>query len=215
MIKRILETTGATDYECFISGGNNFRYQVDPTYKANRKDKPQPIYRADANAYLVTEFGAKVTDGYEADDAIGIAASRIHDFIICSIDKDLKQIPGKHYNWRKDEFDIVSHIDAKRSFYRQLLTGDAADGIRGVGGIGPVKSAKLINNLMDEVDMFQVVSALYSDDTRLLSQGKLLYILRHEEDDWGIHFTQLQEQAAKQLSQTSSPESNDPTSDTI
>jgi DNA polymerase I len=199
LMKRILETTGATDYQAYITGTNNFRYTVDPNYKANRKGKIDPIYRADANAYLVTEFGARVTEGIEADDALGIAqrASEDEETIICSIDKDLKQVAGNHYNWRKNEFDQVSALDGLRLFYRQCLTGDTADNVRGVGGIGPVKSARIINNLTDEIDMFHAVSAMYTDQERFLKNGQLLHIWQKENDDWAIRYTELQEQVAR------------------
>jgi 5'-3' exonuclease len=199
MMKRILETTGATDYAAYITGSNNFRYTVDPEYKANRKGKPDPRYRQDANAYLVTEYGAIVTDGIEADDALGIAASTHHTkTIICSIDKDLLMIPGDHYNWRKNEFTFVTPLDGLRSFYRSFLIGDVADNITGVRGLGPVKSARLINDLEDEVNMFSVVQSLYNDDARLLRNGRLLYIHRREQDDWQEQFIKLREQAALQ-----------------
>ena len=186
LMKRILETTGADDYEAFISGGNNFRYRIFPDYKANRKGKPQPIYRAEANAYLVTEYGAKVTDGYEADDGIGIATNRLDSFIICSIDKDLKQIAGEHYNWRKNEFDTVSVVEGLRSFYRSVLTGDRTDNIiSGLHRMGPVTAGKLINNLEDEWEMYETVKAVYNDDERLHMNCQLLYILREENKMWG------------------------------
>jgi 5'-3' exonuclease len=201
LMKRILETTGATDYRVFITGSNNFRYQVDSEYKANRRGKVDPIYRADANAYLVESFGGVVTDGFEADDAMGVAATEFRtlgvDCTICSIDKDLKQIAGKHYNWRKNEFDNVTALDGLRLFYRQCLTGDTADNVRGVGGIGPVKSARIINDLTDEVDMFQAVSAMYTDQERFLKNGQLLHIWQKENDDWAIQYTALREQVAK------------------
>ena len=198
LMKRILETTGATEYRAFITGDNNFRYKVDPEYKANRKGKPQPQYRQQANAYLVTEYGAVVTDGNEADDELGIAQMDSSvETIICSIDKDLFQIPGKHYNWRKNEFNEVTALDGLRLFYRQCLTGDTADNVRGVGGIGPVKSARIINDLTDEIDMFQSVSAFYTDQERFLKNGQLLHIWQKKDDDWAIRFIQLQEQVAK------------------
>jgi len=186
LMKRILETTGATSYECFISGSNNFRYRIYPDYKANRKGKPDPQYRAEANAYLVTEYGGKVTDGYEADDAIGISATRHADSIICSIDKDLKQIPGNHYNWRKNEFDTVSAVDGLRNFWRSVLTGDRVDNIIGVGGIGPVKSGRIINDLEDEWEMYQACRAMYNNDERLHMNCKCLWILREENKIWEV-----------------------------
>jgi 5'-3' exonuclease len=184
LMQRILETTGATNYACFITGSNNFRYSVNPQYKANRKGKPDPIYRADSNAYLVTEYQASVTDGYEADDGIGIEATRLsdegNDFVIASIDKDLKQIPGNHYNWRKNEFDIITPVDGLRNLYKQSLIGDTSDNIVGVNRIGPVKAEKLLGDVEHEIDMYQICQALYNDDERFLMNMKCLYILREE-----------------------------------
>lgn len=185
MMKRILETVGADDYEIYISGANNFRYGINPEYKGNREDSVDPRYRQDANAYLVTEFGGFVTDGHEADDALGIRATALMgESIVCSIDKDLLMIPGEHYNWRRNEFTSVSPLDGLRRFYRQLLTGDRTDNLFGIRGIGPVKSSRLIDCYEDEADMFQVVQTMYSDDQRLLMNGQCLWILREENKLW-------------------------------
>lgn len=183
----------------FITGDNNFRYQVDPQYKANRRGKVDPIYRGDANQYLVTDYGGLVTDGYEADDAMGIWASRYDpsERIVCSIDKDLKQIEGSHYNWRKNEFSEVSSLDGTRLLYRQLLTGDSADNVPGVGGIGPVKSARIINSLTEETDMFQAVKAFYKSEERMIQSGRLLYIMRNEGEDWYNKYKELNDQTKR------------------
>lgn len=191
MMKRILETVGAHDYEIYLTGSNNFRNRINPEYKANREGKVDPRYRQDANAYLVTEYGGSVTDGFEADDALGIRATELMaESIVCSIDKDLLMIPGDHYNWRKNEFTHVTPLDGLRCFYRQLLTGDRTDNIFGVRGLGPVKSAQRINHLEDEADMFQTVQALYNDDTRLLMNGQCLWILREENKLWEFPFVE-------------------------
>lgn len=181
LMRRILETTGADSYAAYITGSNNFRYTVNPEYKSNRKGKPDPIYRADANAYLVTEYGATVTDGYEADDALGIAATELGTgAIICSIDKDLLTIPGDHYNWRKNEFTHITPVDGLRRLYMQSLIGDTADNIIGVRGIGPVKAKNLLGNVDHEIDMYEICQAMYNDDQRFLMNMQCLYILREE-----------------------------------
>lgn len=186
MMHGMLQATGSTSYQCFITGDNNKRYEIDPEYKANRKDKVPPVWRAEANAYMVTQWGARVSDGNEADDEMGIAQSQAEPLttVICSIDKDLKQIAGRHYNWRKDEFDMVDPLDGLRLFYRQLITGDTSDNVRGIRGLGPVKSASYINNVEDEWDMFEIVRALYNDDERLLRNGKLLWIMKKDNEWW-------------------------------
>lgn len=187
-MRRILETTESSDHYTSLTGSNNFRYDLFPDYKANRKDKPRPVFLEDAREYLVTTWGAHVTDGYEADDALGIeqCQEEFGTTVICSIDKDLKQIPGYHYNWRKNEHELVSPLDGWRSFYRSLLTGDTTDNISGVGGIGAVKSARFINDLESEIDMYATCKHLYGDDRyeEMMRNAKLLYIWRKENDEW-------------------------------
>lgn len=184
MIARILETTQSDSYVGYLSGPDNFRYDVNPNYKSNRSNKVDPRYREDAKAYLIERYGAILTIGNEADDELAIAQSE--ETIICSIDKDLKQCAGRHYNWRKNEFDFVDPVDGLRLFYRQCLTGDSTDGIPGVGGIGAVKSARIINDLEDEIDMFEAVQAIFNDDTRLLMHGRCLKIGQRPDKLWSF-----------------------------
>lgn len=184
LMRRILETTGADSHQTFLTGTNNFRYNVYPDYKANRKGKPQPIYRRDAEEYLIEAWGAQRVHGYEADDALGIANSGENLSTICSIDKDLMMIPGRHYNWRRKEFYDVSVMDGLRSFYRSTLVGDSVDNIIGVEGIGVKKAAKWINDVEREEDMYEICRALYKDDERFHMNGKLLWIWREENGIW-------------------------------
>lgn len=192
MIHSILDTTGANTYRGFISGGSNFRHEIYPEYKANRKDMVDPRWRSACKEYLVREWAAEVTDGYEADDALGIHQTA--DTIIASIDKDLDMIPGMHYSWpivrkgavvREGRIYEVSEIEGLKSFYRSLLVGDRTDNIFGVDGIGKVKAAKMIDELETEEEMFERVAELYQGDMdRLLVNGKCLYIMREENKQW-------------------------------
>lgn len=184
LMRRILETTGADSHQTFLTGTGNFRYEIYPDYKANRRGKPNPIYRKAAEEYLREAWGAKLVNGYEADDALGISATVGEVSTICSIDKDLMMIPGTHYNWRKNEFTEVSELEALQSFYRSTLVGDSVDNIFGVKGIGAVKAARWINDVENENDMYNICRALYKDDTRFHMNCKLLWILREEGGIW-------------------------------
>ena len=210
MIHSILDTTGANTYRGFISGGSNFRHEIYPEYKANRKDMVDPRWRSACKEYLVREWDAEVTDGYEADDALGInqhtgdldlrlddkVCDMKYNTIICTIDKDLDMIPGMHYSWpivrkgavvREGKIYEVSEIEGLRSFYRSLLVGDRTDNIFGVDGIGKVKAAQMIDNLETEEEMFERVAELYQGDMdRLLVNGKCLYIMREENKQWAF-----------------------------
>jgi 5'-3' exonuclease len=146
-------------YLSFLSGENNFRKVINPEYKANRKDIIKPIYLNDCKQYLIDEFKSIVTDGYEADDALGF--NQTEETVICSIDKDLMMIPGMHYNFVKKEYHEVSELDGIKQFYRQMLIGDSVDNIMGIKGIGKVKAAKLIDPLENEEEMYNLVANLY------------------------------------------------------
>lgn len=187
LIQDLLKKVGADEYRVFLSDRlvNNFRYAVDPEYKANRKDAVKPRWYDSIRSFLIDQYSATVTVGEEADDVLGYTQLGTEkETIICSIDKDLYQIPGRHYNLARGEFINVSPVDGTRHFYKQLLIGDRVDNIRGVTGIGEVKASRLLNNVTDEQQMFEIVRALYSDDQRLLKNGKLLWIRRKPEELW-------------------------------
>lgn len=187
LLYRIITTTDADDFEVYLSGSENFRYKLFPEYKANRV-KERPRHLEPLREYLITEWSAKTTCGYEADDALSLEATRLAGeglpFTIASIDKDLKQVPGKHYNFVTEISEEVDEIQGLRNFYKGLLIGDTADNIKGVTGIGKVKAERAIGPLHEERDMFDLVRAFYNDDKRLKLNGQLMWLLREEEALW-------------------------------
>jgi 5'-3' exonuclease len=197
-MQRLLHETNAMGYKCFLSGDNNFRYSVNPNYKANRKDQPRPKWLQLLREHLVTNWSASVTDGYEADDAMGIEqVAGNGDTCIVSLDKDMLMVPGQHYSWeiagtsslgkqwtRPAEFRMVSPHEGMLHFYKQLLIGDKADNILGVEHIGPVKAEQALGNCSDEWEMFCTVRDMYNDDERLLMNGRCLWIWRKEDNLW-------------------------------
>src|SRR5512139_1256183 len=147
LMRDILNETSSDGYLAFLSGPNNFRKEIYPEYKANRKDLVKPKHLAVVRLFLAQEWNAEVTDGYEADDALGMYHNK--ETIVCSIDKDLLMIPGLHYNFVKKEYTVVDELEGLRSLYRSALVGDKADNIFGVRGIGKVKAAQFINDLVE------------------------------------------------------------------
>jgi DNA polymerase-1 len=194
-IRQILETASCPDYWLFLSGSSNFRYELYPDYKANRRDIPRPKWLQPVREFLLLEWGANVTDGYEADDAIGIKHSELTAInfkpIVCSLDKDLRQIAGTHYNWVKEEMDEVSHQEGLVNFYTQLVLGDKSDNIPGYDGLARIKPTIELKKRIDhlatcksEYEMYQSVKAIYEGD--LERNANLLYIWRKDPDKWRI-----------------------------
>lgn len=211
LMKRILAETGADKYRVFISGDSNFRYDIDPNYKANRKDKPKPTWLQDVRAFLCTNWNAEICDGIEADDAMGIAQcagwipphqqgnyeviNYIPTTTVCSIDKDLLQVPGNHYNFVTGVATFIDPLTGLKNFYQQLIQGDASDNIMGYDGKARPVIPKFLQpkidelwNLTHEVDMYEHVKSMYygadNNEVRLIKNARLLWIQRKENDEW-------------------------------
>ena len=137
--------------EYFVSGSKNFREEIVSDYKVHRADKMTPTHLNACKQYLLNRHKAKMKEGLEADDLIGIRAMQLRDvkidYIVATLDKDLNMIPGKHYNWRKEiEFEVTED-EALINFYIQLLTGDKTDNIYGLKGIAAPTATKLLSGV--------------------------------------------------------------------
>lgn len=182
---------------------SNFRFDVASIrpYKGNRKSEKYFWYEQ-IRRFLIDEWKAIVVEGMEADDALGIAQLHVlyadpYDLaagkytknlgwsIICSVDKDLDNIPGWHYNELKQEKYWVSATDALHNFYCQLLVGDAVDNIPGLYGVGKSSTlCKHVRTQYRELDMYTLVREQYEKrfgsywKQFLWENGTLLWILR-------------------------------------
>ena len=203
MLDGILQKTGATELRLYLSDSrdNNWRRQLFPLYKENRAKQKRPVHYDFLKEYLISEWGARIALGQEADDALGIDQDKRprqeyadgYDTVVCSIDKDLLQVPGLHYNFVKDEWIETNKRDGIRRFYTQMLVGDTSDNIRGCRGIGPVKAEKALEGCDTEVDLFDAVFRTYDKSEpdkstediiqHLLLIGRLLRIRQEEEEE--------------------------------
>ena len=188
MIENTLAEVEASEYKLFFTSPDNFRKHIYPEYKANRT-ATKPKHLQFLRDYLVESWQGQVAERMEADDYLGINQHR--SSIICSIDKDLLQVPGKHYNFVKKEFYEVDEETGFRNFYTQLLTGDTSDNIKGIAGIGPVKAKRALTGYFTEQGMFSVVRDIYKNDEWMIMNGRCLHILRSLDDDWTNHFERL------------------------
>ena len=183
MMQDIIADTGATSYAAYLTGKGNFRRELTETYKANSPDD-RPKHWQGVREFLVTNHKAIVCDGFEADDQLGVDQDKTYgSTVICSIDKDLLQIPGKHYNFVKKVFQEITHDEGLKRLYIQSLVGDRSDNIAGIAGIGPVKAEKAIGGLLPE-EYYEACRSIYNDDERFHLNMKLLYIWQKPNDQW-------------------------------
>ena len=197
-IKFICETVpdGYSHHEIILSGEHNFRKGITSEYKSNRIGVRRPTNLPDVVCALRGEGNAIYYDGFEGDDTIGIRRTYWlgHEMVpvICGLDKDLRQFPGFHYDWVKRTFSTLDDRMALSNFYTQFILGDRSDNIGGFDGIKrssiPKFLAPIIQEIVDsntEEEMLEIVRRMYNyEDFRVLLNGNLLYLLRHEGDYW-------------------------------
>ena len=136
-----------------VKGHGNFRKDLFPKYKANRKDLDENLKVAltYGHEYMCKKWDAVMADGMEADDLVAIWAYEAREaetaYVIAGIDKDLLQIPGHHYNFVKRMHSDVDDDQAHLSLMLQCLTGDGTDNIPGIKGVGPKTAEKIMKGV--------------------------------------------------------------------
>jgi len=179
----------ATDLGCFddsilfFSDSVNFRKTIDPSYKGHRNRKKPCGYKRVINA-LKEEFPVVVMPTLEADDAIGIYATKEPGHIICSPDKDMRQISCNLFDLTEGIVEITKE-EGDRWHLIQTMAGDQTDGYAGIPGIG-IKRAEA---LLDEhgatwqtvVDAF---AAKDLDESVALLNARLAKILQVDDYDF-------------------------------
>ncbi len=127
----------------FFSDSVNFRKEILPEYKGHRNRKKPCGYKRVINA-LKDIHQVIVMPTLEADDAMGIYATKNPGNIICSPDKDMRQIPGKLYNM--EEITLISDTDGPKWHLVQSCSGDQTDGYSGCPGIGVKRATTIFEN---------------------------------------------------------------------
>lgn len=150
-VEQIIEDMEVEDAYVFVKGKDNFRFNVDIDYKANRRKMVDPEIQdrvEELYAFAQSEFIS--ADGGEADDYCSIYAYQALEEgrrpVVAHIDKDLNMIPGWHWNFKKKNLYYTSPQDSFVFMSRQLLTGDAADNIPGLKGVGDVTAGQFLQN---------------------------------------------------------------------
>tara|TARA_R100001594_G_scaffold22302_1_gene43170 strand:- start:541 stop:1311 length:771 start_codon:yes stop_codon:yes gene_type:complete len=129
-----------SDIILFFSDSENFRKKILPEYKGHRNRKKPCGYKRVINA-LKKEYKVIMKPTLEADDSMGVYATKFPGNIIASPDKDMRQIPGQLYNF--DETITIDPDEGAKWHLIQTCAGDQTDGYSGVPGIG-VKRATTI-----------------------------------------------------------------------
>ena len=188
-----------------MDAGSSGRELLDSQYKAHRKPMPDDMRPQIQRIMAIAQIMALPTlriAGFEADDVIATLVQRISeqvdpsDIFICSRDKDLDQLVGdkvRLYDIQTGEtIDAAALIKSKGYSPQQAgdvlaLTGDTADNIPGIPGVGPKTAAKWISqfgnldNLIAHAgEITGKIGQALRDNLPVLAQSRQLVQLRYD-----------------------------------
>lgn len=150
--KETIEDAIAADQDSVIclGGHGNWRKEIYPPYKANRKGKEPPELLFWCYGFMRDNFDVVSFPELEADDALGIVCTSEPDCVLVSPDKDLRTIPGRLFNPRKKTFETITPAQAFYNHMWQTLVGDGADNFPGCPRVGEKTAPKYIGEYPDK-----------------------------------------------------------------
>ncbi|TLS74761.1 DNA polymerase I [Mariprofundus erugo] len=161
MLRSILKELTPTHVAvAFDPKGGTFRNRIYPDYKAHRPPMPEDLAAQWPAIFEVTDayrLNRICMDDFEADDVIATLARQAEkrgwDVTIVSTDKDLMQLVGartwmldtmKRKDYGPEEVKERWGVGPDRIHDLLALTGDTADNIPGIPGIGPKTAVQLL-----------------------------------------------------------------------
>lgn len=169
-----------------------FRHKAFPEYKATRTKTPEDLK---AQIPMIEEclriLGVPVLrcDGYEADDIVATLARKCDESgrkcLVLSADKDLQQLadrnihilkPDKTKTWLEYDADAIKDewgVAPEKILDLLSLTGDSADNVPGVAGIGPKTASKLVDEYGSIEEIYGHADEIKGSTGEKLRAGKV------------------------------------------
>lgn len=219
-LNRIMQDTGADSTQLYLTEGETFRFKIakKKPYKGTRVVN-KPFHYDNLTVFMRDCLGARMVTNIEADDALAIDnLDPKTDTILCSRDKDLRQVPGKFYSWELGQQaafgplvidkmgDLVLQAKPLKLsgtglawFCAQCLMGDSVDNIPGLPHWGPAAAYELLgdNISITGATTLELVEREYENyfgdswKDELLEQGQLLWMVRRLNADGTPELWQL------------------------
>lgn len=177
---------------CFDVSRETFRQKKYKEYKSQRSAMPDELKQQMALIKeVVSAYNIAISEleGYEADDLLASFAQKAReksfDVFIISSDKDILQLVDekiKVFDPRKDKKGMLYTIGQVKSAYglepQQMpdffaLTGDAADNIPGVKGVGEKTARTLLEEFGSVENMIMNASRIKSEGLREAIQNNI------------------------------------------
>lgn len=180
----------------FDAGGKNFRKDIYPDYKANRKGMPNDLAgQLPILINLLEHMNVKIVmhKGIEADDIIGTLVTKLDiDSIVVTGDRDMLQLVDNNTSvvlTKKglQEVELVNpdtlqanyQLTSSQIIEYKALRGDTSDNIPGVRGIGEKTAMSLLQRFGDLDGVYNNIDSITGAVKDKLIEGKdLAYISR-------------------------------------
>jgi 5'-3' exonuclease len=156
MILGLMRDLGAHFCNIYLSDPeSNWRRELFPGYKQNRKDVVRPLLLGRLKEYLRSKYGAEHWPGLEADDCLGILATSASKYpgkkIVVGKDKDFNTFPCFVHTIgdRDGKTPIVREITPEYAEWFHLvqtLAGDRVDGYPGCPGTGMERARRFMDD---------------------------------------------------------------------
>ncbi len=183
---------------CLSDPVANWRHDILDTYKEQRADFERPVTWADLRSHIQRHYRTFLEDRLEGDDLLGLLMTskrKLPGSKICvSIDKDMKTVPGRHYNPDRQKLFTIKPEEALRFHLMQTLTGDRVDNYKGCPGIGSVRAEAILKAAEDEggpgwyqLAWSRIAEAFMAKGLGLqgaLQQARVARILQGQDYDW-------------------------------
>lgn len=152
----------------------NKRLEIYSEYKAGRDKRPETVDKV-LDILANSNYNKTRKMGFEADDVIAkiVIEYKDKEILIVSSDKDLEallrpNVKIEQKGYLITEKDIKDELQTNRNLMeviqiRKALMGDSSDNIKGVSGIGKVKSLKMINDIPENKNLYEGIIEKLND----------------------------------------------------
>lgn len=128
---------------CFEKKYKGKRELIPETYQGQFADSMEVL------KFIKEKYATLLFEDLEADDIVAVLQDPKFTYIL-SKDKDLKQVPGFHYDFKDNTIYEIDNNNAVYNLAYQLLAGDSTDEIPGIPMVGDKKANEFLQKLIVE-----------------------------------------------------------------
>jgi len=156
----ILNETDCDMYIAFADESNTFRHKLLPEFKDDRKYSELP-YKKEIKEHGINNYNIITHNDLESDDLVVLHheyIKELYDVTMASPDGDLRQIPGKFFNYTYRRYNsdpniIISEETANYNLFKSIVAG-SHNGLKGLSKFGKQAAEKAFALNKDPLNIY-------------------------------------------------------------